>query len=1288
MKKRCTALFMCFVMIFSLTVSAYAERKIDGTLAYSMSNAYTPSDAMTSSGGAYEKDNVATGSNAYGNSAVATGSNATTLLLENVIGRTGKLKSGTVVYEAADLESKSYMCLLSYDITIEDHFVVGENEWYRFSCDELLSNFFWKYRYVLADDVVLDPLAESAIKTEITNRLTELETQFWSLDGWDECYAFYEQMMDAYSLAFEEDILVISGEEMSAVDEQFGALKDALLEVYGFSNWYDYDAVYYDENDNPFTLSGTSAYKTSRNVEVLKTSENGESDVDGIENGKIYTSKSVSGTVGDYTLTLESYVTGIVRDIDNPSDIVLVLDQSASMYIPVGLPGYLTNESLYTREGVDVKVYTQDELQEAMEDNEADDSGLTFEEKAGQLGYLIAQSTCPQKTYCSREDEGHDHSHVCNEKCDSPCKDACKACTIEDENHDHDHTCDSTCEIPCKEKCNGTTYDWFIVQYVKDDPESKPWHMYRVPNCSTPSGDCCSWGEHRIGIEDNMPDLIKFESLSSESMGNYHFYFYKTQYGALYDAIYSFADGLAKTGVNHRLAVVGFSGELTCQKYGDGSGIYTENGFIRYDAVNENWVATRDSYDSVNSKKAAIEWIYSIGDITIDQYKQALVSVKSDYPTVKSIINTVKTDYYNTSQYIGMYMANQILQNKAEVKDDEGTRSCAIVLFTDGTPSASATVNKITIDSEQIANETINQANIAKSVHRAKVYTICTSTLGGNTTATDQNDTTYYYTDPEKKVVENVQKSDEVDVTAFLKYASSNYVSTDESKVTALPTNEDEWDAYMTNNYRATEDNQYFTKTTNAEQLLEAFESVSWDVGGTTSELDGTAIMQDTISSDFVLPSGLFDENGMPIENKIGDYVKVYTVNASAPDDAGNVTWEKDESGNENRDQFDDAEVVVSKNAAGQDVVQVKNFDYAENYVSTNGRGTEQFYGKKLVVDIKIVPSESNHGGNNLETNNSELSGIYFDGEKVANFDLPHVDVPVKITVKKMLESGPADAKFDFIADFVTFDDYSNSGSSGNSLTAVRKSVQNSDISLGDGESVTLEREITLNTGEQIQLGTAYVGSTITITEKDIERYNVTVKVGDEVKELKFDDKDCSVTLTVEPDMEIVFTNAVKLLDLIIEKVGADETLDPNQTFIFHVEGDSDDEFTKGKSWDVVINGNNQATIKGLWYGKYSVTEDSDWSWRYTVNEVKYDGKVVNGVDGVYTIDVVENKKKIVFNNDRPEDHWMDGNAHCKNIFNIPSNSTEGSTESTESATAGTDPAVAVRKREEDGVIC
>lgn len=116
------------------------------------------------------------------------------------------------------------------------------------------------------------------------------------------------------------------------------------------------------------------------------------------------------------------------------------------------------------------------------------------------------------------------------------------------------------------------------------------------------------------------------------------------------------------------------------------------------------------------------------------------------------------------------------------------------------------------------------------------------------------------------------------------------------------------------------------------------------------------------------------------------------------------------------------------------------------------------------------------------------------------------------------------------------------------------------------------------------------------------------------------------------------------LTSLTITKIGSQD-IDENQSFIFHIKGDSDNSLTKDIDLTVTIVGNNSITIKDLPVGKYTVEEERNWSWRYNPDNSSKEVTVT-----------ADNENTVEFINSRPNIYWLDGNAYEKNIFKGISN--------------------------------
>ncbi|WP_291624873.1 InlB B-repeat-containing protein [Clostridium sp.] len=177
-------------------------------------------------------------------------------------------------------------------------------------------------------------------------------------------------------------------------------------------------------------------------------------------------------------------------------------------------------------------------------------------------------------------------------------------------------------------------------------------------------------------------------------------------------------------------------------------------------------------------------------------------------------------------------------------------------------------------------------------------------------------------------------------------------------------------------------------------------------------------------------------------------------------------------------------------------------------------------------------------------------------------------------------------------------------------------------------------RYLEQGTGKQLaepKRDTGKYGEVISESAIDIENYQAVDPTSQNI--------DVKVEEGTEAKINIItFYYKEKPVDLTITKTGVDK-IDENQSFIFHVTGSSGIDLT------VTIVGNGSITIKDLPHGTYTITEETDWSWRYTPDKSSQ------------TIKLPQDGNNVVFKNSRNDiNKWLNGNAHIKNIFKGISN--------------------------------
>lgn len=193
------------------------------------------------------------------------------------------------------------------------------------------------------------------------------------------------------------------------------------------------------------------------------------------------------------------------------------------------------------------------------------------------------------------------------------------------------------------------------------------------------------------------------------------------------------------------------------------------------------------------------------------------------------------------------------------------------------------------------------------------------------------------------------------DVDTYMNYVSSNYPNA----------------ASMDNGGAKADPANYYKTVSSAADLNNIFTEISQTIGSTPVKLGNTSVLRDVISDYFKLPS----------DYKDGD-IKAYSVSCKGKD-GDTYTW----------DSTHDTEYTATV-AADKKTINVTGFDYAANWVDQFGVNGSQSHGKKLVVQIPIVPEQDATGS--VKTN-GDASGIYADStvkDPVEKFPSPVVYIP------------------------------------------------------------------------------------------------------------------------------------------------------------------------------------------------------------------------------------------------------------------------------------------------------
>lgn len=202
--------------------------------------------------------------------------------------------------------------------------------------------------------------------------------------------------------------------------------------------------------------------------------------------------------------------------------------------------------------------------------------------------------------------------------------------------------------------------------------------------------------------------------------------------------------------------------------------------------------------------------------------------------------------------------------------------------------------------------------------------------------------------------------SDTSDTGKYMNYVSSNYPNA----------------TSMTSGGAKADPANYYKTVGSASELESIFKDISQTIGGTTVKLTSTSVLRDVISDYFKLPEGA-DKNS----------ITAYSVDCLGKNSDGSYSWQDKSAWT----AISPENIELTDN---NKTINVTGFDYAANWVDQFGVNGSQSHGKKLVVQIPIVPEQDATGS--VKTN-GDASGIYADStvkDPVEKFPSPVVYIP------------------------------------------------------------------------------------------------------------------------------------------------------------------------------------------------------------------------------------------------------------------------------------------------------
>lgn len=319
----------------------------------------------------------------------------------------------------------------------------------------------------------------------------------------------------------------------------------------------------------------------------------------------------------------------------------------------------------------------------------------------------------------------------------------------------------------------------------------------------------------------------------------------------------------------------------------------------------------------------------------------------------------------------GMQMAGSILStaygrgdysSAVTIAGNEYHRSRVVVMFTDGEPYSDMSDDLGPINKNQVRsmNLCIDFANEIKNAnYSAPIYTVGLFT---NKTADTQDE-----------------------VTTYMRYTSSAATNGEKVNQTNSGTNPNPTGPYVK------VDGTYSIIVTDSGSLTRIFNDIANAAGSSDAQIsEESTVTTDVVSSSFSVPSlpeGVSASSVVSVlvapcngETTI-DGIKYLTFGAEqTPAEAGlpAITPSIDEDNNS---------------------VSTTGFDFSGNYCWYDDVKNEG-HGYKQIIRFKISVNENAVGGPSVNTNTGD-SGIYVNGEPYAKFNIPNVQIPVSIWIKK-----------------------------------------------------------------------------------------------------------------------------------------------------------------------------------------------------------------------------------------------------------------------------------------------
>lgn len=586
----------------------------------------------------------------------------------------------------------------------------------------------------------------------------------------------------------------------------------------------------------------------------------------------------------------------------------------------------------------------------------------------------------------------------------------------------------------------------------------------------------------------------------------------------------------------------------------------------------------------------------------------------------------------------GMKQAETLMGSGYNYTGSNTTRQKVVVVFTDGVPTTQSDFNTT------VANTAIKSAKALKD-SGATVYSVGIfndakpEQLYGDSgfKYNSNGQVGSYWASFSWWGIGDVKNYDIPAGNRFLNYISGNFPDATEIGIqpydsSFLGIGYYGWE--ITRNFNRASSSYYLTANDSA-SLSRIFTTISENIGQASIDLSSSTVVKDIVTPYFTMPANTAD-------------VKLYTADYN-----GTSFGMEQPAGSDVRATID----------ANTNTVSVTGFDFNKYYVADKQH--EGTYGKKLIIEFSVQRKPGFVGGNNVPTNGDTSGVYTEKGVSAGLFDVPKVNVPIiapelagqdchvyylgtQPTPEQMCTPyDTAGSDFSFVkvsyttsgsVDMTQDGSYTvtatvspkeeaasdSAGASAQPATATVTStvyVYKPELTFQDGEgyygdtvpgfdgnltaTVWKHGETEANTdamGAAPALTLTYTPDADAIVDGKINTrmdfgVAAAVKIGetDVTANTTFKHTPCEGKTCTLPD-GTAFLCHVNTCSLKISKAVTGDGANPNQTFVFDVKDSTGKLVTT-----IVLKDGEQKTITGLAVGTYTVTEDTNWSWSYSI---------------------------------------------------------------------------------------